>query len=209
MGYREKERDGEQDTGIESTQEQQGHGAREKTGTESRTEKWKRKIRDGYKHREEKNAREHARGEKKKRQVQLRTKRWKRKKQRWAAGQRQRMTKRKEREQDKNAGRKRKGSGRTRERKRERKREQDRRIERRGEVQGSKENHSSVGKRGGQGRDREGPGHRGGATGPRGPRTHHSSRSRRCQKNLSVQTLLSPALLPSSSVTPVAWLSCT
>ena len=66
MGYREKERDGEQDTGIESTQEQQGDGAREKTGTESRTEKWKRKIRDGYKHREEKNAREHARGKKKK-----------------------------------------------------------------------------------------------------------------------------------------------
>ena len=76
------------------------------------------------------------------------------------------MTKRKEREQDKNAGRKRKGSGRTRERKGERKREQDRQIERRGEVQGSKENHSSVGKRGGQGRDRD---TEEGRQGPKGP----------------------------------------
>ena len=95
MGYREKERDGEQDTGIESTQEQQGDGAREKTGTESRTEKWKRKIRDGYKHREEKNTREPVREivGKKRDGCSSGQRDGKGRKQRWAAGQRQRMTK--------------------------------------------------------------------------------------------------------------------
>jgi len=52
-------------------------------------------------------------------------------------------------------------------------------------------------------------GHRRGATGPRGPGTHRSSRSQHCRETLPLQMLLSPALLPSSSVTLVAWLSST
>jgi len=46
-----------------------------------------------------------------------------------------------------------------------------------------------------------------GATGPQGPGTHRSSCSQCCQETLPLQMLLSPPLLPSSSLSPVTWLS--
>ena len=48
-----------------------------------------------------------------------------------------------------------------------------------------------------------------GATGPQGPGTHRSSHSRHCREALPLQMLLSPPLLPSSSASPVTWLSST
>jgi len=93
-------------------------------------------------------------------------------------------------------------------REKKREREQDANINRRGEVQGrgkKKKSQHCRKERGPWG----GSGCRRGVTGPRGPGTHRSSHSQRCQETLPFQIILSPSLLPSSSVSPVTWLSST
>jgi len=97
-------------------------------------------------------------------------------------------------------------------REKKRGREQDANINRRGDVRGSKKKKKKV-TASQHCRKERGPwgdlGCRRGATGPQGPGTHCSSHSRRCQETLLLQMLLSPSLLPSSSVSPVTCLSST